>query len=63
MIKPNSITRQIQYVNTFQILYFALAECFHTLIFQLFQMTKDEMLSTTNYVIVGVYMPLSVRVL
>lgn len=63
MIKPNSIARQIQFVKTFQILCFTLAECFHTLIFQLFQMTKDEMISTTNYVIVGAYMPLSVRVL
>lgn len=63
MIKPNGIIRLIQYVKTFQIIYFVLAECFHTLIFQLFQMTKDEMVSTTNFVIVGVYMTLSARVL
>lgn len=63
MIKPNGIIRLIQYVETFQIIYLVLAECFHTLIFQLFQMTKDEMVSTKNFVIVGVYMTLSVCVL
>ena len=63
MIKSSNIARQIQYLKTFQILYFALAESFHTLIFQLFQMTKDEMILTTNYVIEGMYMPLSVKIL